>query len=582
MPFQVTSVEEVESVGDFRTVPTKITFADVFGPQVEQGDREYLAITDWTRPVQYFVGRNGSGKSKAARAVAVATDGRLLTTDRLVGLMNVMNFGWGLAPTAYRGLPLGESEREQSDEWAKIAGLATTELYALREEPEVLLRVAAFIRRSLGRVIDLRETAGFLDPYVRMGSAEYSLLRDEGHGLRELVVLLAAIYKTDWRLLVVDEAEVHLHPSMARLWLGELNRECLRTQRSAIIVTHEPSFLRPATAEDLASIWVFAAGDKPRRFIDCVLEVQKDRVSASLAQNPQLVSDLVFSPRPVLVEGVSDVAALATALNRMAPPEVAAQTDLVDCGGSGGVALWLEIGTKLGFDLRAVCDLDALFDPEMQRTIDGLPGVSDALLAAFTESPPRISTALRPLIRTADKESVNSDAASRGAWLAALDGGVSAEEARKQRLLELLSAHRLWVHPQGTLEQVLNISQKGAAEARVAASQPSDLDAVARWAAFELDLLGDVEALLGIAVERVAHSIMEALREDPSARFDSPVGTSAQADARLVRVSHVSEGIHRLEVVAPLEFAGYWLDFSRDSRSSDLQLRPAPQDSEHS
>lgn len=104
--------------------------------------------------------------------------------------------------------------------------MATEELYALDEQPDVLLRVAAFIRRVLRRTIELRERAGYLDPVVVVGTEEYSLLREEGHGLRELVILLAATYRDDWSLLVVDEPELHLHPAMVRLWLSELQTEC--------------------------------------------------------------------------------------------------------------------------------------------------------------------------------------------------------------------------------------------------------------------------------------------------------------------------------------------------------------------
>ncbi|MCE7482741.1 ATP-binding protein [Microbacterium profundi] len=579
-PMQITSIAEFSTTGDPKPVAVTLKRAGIFGAGTERATEDHIQLAGWSHPVQYFVGRNGSGKSKTANAIATAAGGRILATDRLIGLMNVDNYGWGLRPAHYRGVPLGEDERAQILEMAREAGLATSELFALREEPEVLLRVAAFIRRSLGRTIEIRETAGFLDPYIQMGSTEYSLLRDEGHGLRELVVLLAAIYRSDWHLLVVDEPELHLHPSMARLWLGELNRECESTSRSAIVVTHEPSFLRPRRADDLAAIWMFSAESGPRRMIDSVLEVQKDRVASSLAQNPQLVSDIVFSPRPVLLEGVTDVAAMSTALSRISAPEVVAQTDLVDCGGSGGVALWLEICTNLRLDVRGVCDLDALFDQDMQRTIDSLPGVKSAITTTFAESPARISTVLQPLIRAANAAKTPSDPASRGAWLARIDDASkpdeedNAERLRKSRLLRLLRNHGLWAHSQGTLEQVLGIAKKGAVEATAAASSPCDLDSVATWAAYELDLRGDVEHLLGGAVEKVAHSIMEALRDNPTAQFHAPVGPSAQADARLVNVIPVKDGVHRLEVIAPIEFAGWWLEFSRESRATELNLRP--------
>ena len=181
--------------------------------------------------------------------------------------------------------------------------IAVEEVYALREQPEVWLRVAAFVRRALGRMVELRERDGFLDPYMRMGDHEYSLLRDEGHGLRELVILLTAVYRKDWSLLVVDEPELHLHPSMARLWTAELVRECRTGGRHAIVVTHQPELIEPKSYDGLSAVWSFAAGREPRRMTDSILDQQRPRVESSLARNPRLISQLVFSPRPVLVEG---------------------------------------------------------------------------------------------------------------------------------------------------------------------------------------------------------------------------------------------------------------------------------------
>jgi hypothetical protein len=225
--------------------------------------------------------------------------------------------------------------------------MATEQMRILRERPDVALRVAAFLRKALGRIIELRETAGFLDPFVRVGSVEFSLLRDEGHGLRELVVLLTAIYRDDWKLIVVDEPELHLHPSMARLWISELIRECRATARQALIVTHEPSVLRFSSSEDLRSVWFFNAGRKPSTIGSHFTEGQANRVTASLATNPNLISQLVFAPRPVLVEGPHDVLALTAALNRTKDSAVVAQTEFVPCGSCNAVALWFALQRAL-------------------------------------------------------------------------------------------------------------------------------------------------------------------------------------------------------------------------------------------
>lgn len=552
----------------------ELTRHDVFAVDGDGEAEPFLRMHDWTFPVQYFVGRNGSGKSRTARALANKANGRLLSTDRLVGIMGFNNYGWGATPANYRGVPLGETERQQIATLTRSTGVATEELYALREQPEVWLRVAAFIRRTLGRSIELRENAGYLDPYVRMGETEYSLLRDEGHGLRELVILLAATYRSDWPVLVIDEPELHLHPSIGRLWLTELNRECRATGRRAIVVTHEPSFLRPTSAQELGAVWMFSAGHEPVCVADKILPVQEQRVTASLSQNPLLIGQIAFSPRPVLLEGVTDIAAFSTALSRLEPAEVVAQTDLVDCGGSGAVGLWLEICTKLGLDVKAVSDLDALFSPEMQRTIDALPGVTAEFVDEFAAEPGTTGNVVRQFIAAADLSGVGADPAQRADWLSHDERLTNGLATRKRRILDVLKRHGLWLHPQGTLEQLLGIEVKGVDAARAAAAKSSALDSVVEWAAYSLDVDGDVANLLGQAVERVAHAIMEAQRIDKDLRANAPVGSSAAFDRRLVNVEPAGEGAHRITVIAPEPFVDYWLEFSRETPSTALTLNP--------
>jgi hypothetical protein len=173
--------------------PVRLGVYDVFPPRPGRPNNPYITVEDWSVPVMYFVGRNGSGKSRTARKIAETLNGRLLPTDRLSSLMSFTTYPWGSIPTSYKGAPLSEQERNQLSRMAVGLRGATEELYALREQPDVWLRVAAFLRRTLGRDVELRESAGYLDPYVRIGDLEYSLLRDEGHGLRELVVLLAVM-----------------------------------------------------------------------------------------------------------------------------------------------------------------------------------------------------------------------------------------------------------------------------------------------------------------------------------------------------------------------------------------------------
>jgi energy-coupling factor transporter ATP-binding protein EcfA2 len=554
--------------------PLRLSWSDVF--QVPDRADPFFEMESWNRAIMFFVGRNGSGKSKCAQAIAARVpDTRLLSTDRLVGIMAFNNYGWGSAPTPYKGVPLDEATRNMVDEISKQSGGATVELYALREQPEVWLRVATFLRGAMHRVIELRERAGFLDPYVRVGNVEYSLLRDEGHGLRELVVLLAAVYRKDWSLLIVDEPELHLHPSLARLWLGELERECGRSQRHAIVVSHEPTLINPLSADDLEAVWQFQQGLPPKPLASFVEDDQRNRVTASLLQNPRLVSQLVFSPRPVLVEGALDVAALNTSLRRTQPQEVVAQTDLIDCGGNGGVALWFSIATRAGLDFKAVGDLDGLLDRHVQRTLDEFPSITERYRTECFIEPPQTSTVVRPLIEAMRKASVASDPKSRASWLAAELQRESGHMSRGKKILGIWKDSGLWLHEQGTLEDVLGVAVKTREAVIEAAGVPCDLDQVASWVAFSLDPQGEIAKLLAVAVEHIAHGIQEALRMAPDSTFTRPVGSSSATDSLLATVESVGgTSRHRITVLVPQDFAGQWVEFDRDTPPSALNLMP--------
>jgi hypothetical protein len=555
-----------------------LRWGSVFPGASNKADEPFLQLHQWDSPVTCFVGRNGTGKSRAAKSLASQAGGHLLTTDRLLPTMQFTDYGYTRLPDSFKGVPLGEREltsiRSLAAQPQNKGSLEAVEtLYALRQQPDVWLRVAAFIRRALGRTIELREQSGYLDPYVRLGNYDYSLFRDEGHGLRELVILLAAIYRPERNVLVVDEPELHLHPAMARLWVSELEKECRDTGRHSVIVTHEPSLVRPKSADDLGALWLFMPGQAPIRCQDQILPVQMERVTASIQQNPEIISQLAFSPRPVLVEGPHDVAALTTALSRTQPPEVVAQTDLVSCGGSGAVAMWFEISRKLGIDVKAVADLDSLFAPEVTRTMDTLPEVTACYAADLAAEPARTGTVVRPLVVAMDKAGVASDPKSRARWLA---GSVPEEgnRVRKEKVIEIWRSAGIWLHPQGTLEDVLEIANKGTSEARSAAEAAGEIDDVAAWCAYRLDASGEVFNLLSAMIERIAHDVIEALRLSPEAQFTDFSGANADGDARLAQIVPLGDGRHRLIVRTPEEFSGYWVDFSRETRPAEIVLRP--------
>ena len=205
--------------------------------------------------------------------------------------------------------------------------------------------------------------------------------------------------------------------------------------------------------------------------------------------------------------------------------------------------------------------------------MDRSEAVTTRYQSDFALEPPRTSTVVRPLIAAMDADGVSKNPKDRASWLATNvpAGGWS---HRKVKLLEIWREAGLWLHSKGTLEDVLGGVPKDRDLIIKAASIPGDIDDVAQWCAYDVDPLGDVELLLSVYVERIAHDVMEAGRLNPTAQFDGPVGPSGTTDSRIVTLTPEGEGTYMLTVNKPSQFAGYWLRFSRHTPSSELNLQP--------
>ena len=208
----------------------------------------YITIEDWTAPLQVFVGRNGSGKTKTAQAFYRQISGQknvvFLSSDRLSGFQTSGHYGANLmGPSGeFQGLSLN-TEARRAAETLSGHGLAPKVLFALHDSPQTRIRMAAAVQRAIGRTIDIHTSnAGLIDPVVKFDRLSYPLLRAEGHGLKELVVLLSVVYSPEWKFLIVDEPELNLHPSLTRLWMNLLREECGASGRKAIVITHEPDW----------------------------------------------------------------------------------------------------------------------------------------------------------------------------------------------------------------------------------------------------------------------------------------------------------------------------------------------------
>ena len=558
------------------------SWADVFGDCDGVSD-PYIAIEDWSATVQVFVGRNGSGKTKAAQALyrvlATQINVHFLSSDRLFGLLTAGHYGANLmGPSGeFGGLSLSPEGRQAAERLRDQYGLAPGALFALHDSPQARIRMTAAIQEAVGRTVDLSTPhAGLIDPVVDIGTLSYSLFRSEGHGLKELVVLLSAIYAPDWDLLIVDEPELNLHPSLTRLWMNLLRDECNVSGRKAIVITHEPRLLDPQSCDDLKGVWLFRPMRQPVRMITAIQDPQRPKVDEDLWRNPQLVSDLLFSPHPVLIEGDRDLAAFQSAAHRLGSHSSISQTDFIECGGSEAIARWLEIGLDLGLEVRAAADLDAIFSPGFTRTADKIPSIRAAYMNQWQVQ--RSSEVLRPIHEAMRGANIANDPASRRDWLltvlASDDEALQAVRIRSEKLLKFWREAGIWIHPEGDLERALGMSNKvDAREYARRAEVETPFDNAVRWALFHFNEAKGMLDLLEAEVERIAQEIQRFTRRNPERDCISPVGIFAEGDSQLVSIQPLGDGRYVISLKEPAEFRGWRLEFDRSTPPDEMRLR---------
>jgi hypothetical protein len=562
--------------------PVSCSWNDVFDNMYEESE-PYIEINDWSAPVQVFVGRNGSGKTRTAQALLRQLKGSVathyLSSDRLFGLSTAGHYGGNLmGPSGeFAGVALSPDARQAArrlgDEW----GYAAEALLSLHDNPEARIRLAAAIQEALGRRIDFTSRNGLIDPIVIFESLTYPLLRSEGHGLKELVILLAAIYRPDWSLLVVDEPEVNLHPSLTRLWMNLLRDECQTSRRKAVVITHEPRLVDPQSCADLEGIWLFKPLQRPVSVSTAVQPTQMTQVDEDLGYNLQLVSNLVFSSHPVLIEGDRDSAAFQSAARRIGTHSSVSQTDFIKCGGRDAVARWLEIARKLGLEVWAVADLDAIFTQAFARTADAFESIQASYVQQWQVQ--RTADALKPLYE-AMRSTTPTPAtdASRREWLrgvlASDDATTRLAKLRGEQLLNIWRDAGIWLHPQGDLERALGMDEKSDTRAYARrAEHTTEFDGAVRWAFFHFDEAISMRVMMEVEIERIAQDIQRFIRLNPQYVSTGPVGPFAEADSNLVTVQPLESGRYIITVKEPSEFGGWTLEFDRSTAPDEMHLQ---------
>lgn len=113
-------------------------------------------------------------------------------------------------------------------------------------DPNLAPRISVYSEEIFGRDFRLYTPPGTATVFFQTTdkkSRTPSLLVNDGFGVNQVIYLLAKILRSDVRTVLIEEPEVHLHPTAIRKFARQLGVIVSEEKKQIILTTHSESFL---------------------------------------------------------------------------------------------------------------------------------------------------------------------------------------------------------------------------------------------------------------------------------------------------------------------------------------------------
>jgi hypothetical protein len=216
----------------------------------------------------------------------------------------------------------------------------------------------------------------------KLGSQEYDFGESESHGLKQLITLLILIYDDTNDVMIIDEPELHLHPQYQRFLLQEIQRVAGppddNQSKAFFIITHSPSMIDFRNLDDLKNVYSFRSRSSHPCSVDEFDGQDKYHISKLLPRLNTRHKELLFSHRPILVEGYTDEEIFSIAIEKHDRITDDPKSTIIGVGGKDNFDPFLRFCWKLGIQPRFIADLDALLNDSIE-SISNLDEVNEPL-----------------------------------------------------------------------------------------------------------------------------------------------------------------------------------------------------------
>lgn len=323
-----------------------------------------------------LVGPNGSGKTRALRAIKTALD----ATNYISSLGRKTHFlaaGRSSPLEHFRAAVNNPGSIEQSDaavghinyvnHWWNLESI-TGSLLVLDHRADLRLKVEARLEQLFDRSVHLAWSQQGLT--VRLspmsGGTSYSA-NHEASGILQLVALLAAIHNDEIGALLIDEPEISLHPQHQAFLLEEMEKVAGdpsdRARKLIVIATHSASLLPLRKLSELPSIAFFNSASRPPTQIPIDSDIlQRTKLAAMVSRLSTTHRMAMFAERVLLVEGPSDEIIATQLARRLDLRLLARNTQILPVIGKGEFGEVAKLFRLMNKQVAVLADLDALAD----------------------------------------------------------------------------------------------------------------------------------------------------------------------------------------------------------------------------
>ncbi len=180
-----------------------------------------------------------------------------------------------------------------------------------------------------------------------------------GEGFKRLFVILFYIFHPDYDIILIDEPEIHLHPSIIRKFLYILDEK--KCKKQIFFTTHHPSFVQ---ARYLKNTWRISRNE---RGSTCVHRMSPNDIDTKrfIQEINDDNSAMLFSEKVLLVEGVSDRIFMREMINKFYRKNK--DIKVVYTSGKGSVDLYADLCEVYNIPYAVMLDKDALYSPSLER-----------------------------------------------------------------------------------------------------------------------------------------------------------------------------------------------------------------------